>query len=164
MTMAKQNTKHTRKSRLTKAKKEVLAKKLEQTVKNVSRKGLYFKRKTKTNEYQIVDGKTKEVVLDEILLVESANQLLKTMNNANQKQITKLIPSYRQSLERYQGPIQKHLNDLMFYKHTLKTTQSKVLFFSTEARVDLSLMYLRKARAELHNKLDVNSLHGIHLT
>ena len=52
----------------------------------------------------------------------------------------------------------------MFYKHTLKTTNSDVLFFSTEARIDLSLLYLRKARTELHNKLDVNSLHGIHLT
>ena len=55
----------------------------------------------------------------------------------------------------------KHLNDLMFYKHILNP-QSKVLF-PTEARVDLSLMYLRKARAELHNKLDVNSPHGIHI-
>lgn len=163
MTMAKRNTKSTRKPRLTKAKKLALAKKLEQTVKAVSTKGLYFKRRAKDSNWQIVDGRNKEIVLDDIVLVESANQLLTTMNNANQKQIAKLLPSYRESLNRFQSPISKHLNDLMFYKHTLKTTKSQVLFFSTEARIDLSLLYLRKARAELHTKLDVNSLHGIHL-
>ena len=164
MTMAKQNTKPTRKNRLTKAKTQALDKKLEQTVKNVSTKGFFFKRKTKANDWEIIDGRSKEVVLEEIVLVETANQLLHTMNRANQKQIKALLPTYRASLLRYQGQIHKHLNDLMFYKHTLKTTNSDVLFFSTEARIDLSLLYLRKARTELHNKLDVNSLHGIHLT
>lgn len=161
--MAKQNIKHTRKKPLTKAKKKALATKLEQTVNKVSTKGLFFKTKTKGGDWNIVDGKNKKVVLENVLLVESANHILNSLNNSNQKQVKKLIHSYTGSLQQYQRPIFKHLNDIMFYKHTLKTTKSMVLFFSTEARVDLSLMNLRHAREELHIKLTTNTHHGKYL-
>jgi hypothetical protein len=161
--MAKQNTKHTRKKPLTKAKKKALATKLEQTVNKVSIKGLFFKTRTKTGDWNIVDGKNKTIVLQDILLVESANHMLNSLNNSNQKQVKRLIHSYTGSLQEYQKRIFKCLNDIMFYKHTLKTTKSSVLFHSTEARVDLSLMNLRHAREELHVKLATNTHHGKHL-
>ena len=41
--MVKQNTKFTRKKRLTKKQKQDIANKLENTVNNVSKKGLFFK-------------------------------------------------------------------------------------------------------------------------
>ena len=67
------------------------------------------------------------------------------------------------TLKNYQNDVHKHLNDIFFYKHTMKTTKDNVLFYATEARVDMSLMKLRHCREELHNKLEINSLHGIHL-
>ena len=67
------------------------------------------------------------------------------------------------TLKQYHNPLQKHLTDIVFYKHTMKTTTDTILFYATEARVDISLMKLRHCREELHNKLEVNSLHGIHL-
>ena len=67
------------------------------------------------------------------------------------------------TLRNYQDAVHKHLNDIFFYKHTMKTTKDNVLFYATEARVDMSLMKLRHCREELHNKLEINSLHGIHL-
>ena len=77
MTMAKQNTKHTPRVHLLKAKKEVLAKKLEQLLKTLVEKVYIPKKKNpKLTNTQIVDGK-KEVVLDEILLVELLISYLK---------------------------------------------------------------------------------------
>ncbi len=161
--MVRQNTKHTRKKKLTKKQKHEIASKLENTVKNVSKKGLFFKTKNKSGDWIIVDGKTKDVIFEDVVLVESANIMLKTLNKANNKQLLKIIPTYRDTLNAYQGPVQKHLSDIFFYKHTMKTTKDNVLFYATEARVDMSLMKLRHCREELHNKLEVNSLHGIHL-
>jgi len=161
--MAKQNIKPTRKKPLTKAKKKALATKLQQTVNKVSTKGLFFKTRNRIGDWQIVDGRNKSVVLESVLLVESANHILSSLNNSNQRQIKNLILSYTSSLKSYQREIFKHLNDIMFYKHTLKTTESLVLFHSTEARVDLSLMKLKHAREELHAKLAVNTHHGKYL-
>tara|TARA_A200000159_G_C7312107_1_gene335089 strand:+ start:199 stop:690 length:492 start_codon:yes stop_codon:yes gene_type:complete len=161
--MVKQNTKSTRKKRLTKKQKQDIANKLENTVNNVSKKGLFFKTKNKHGDWTIVDGKTKKIVFDDILLVESANIILRTLQKANPKQIQKLIPSYRETLDRYHNTLQKHLSDIFFYKHTMKTTKDTVTFYATEARVDVSLLKLRHCREELHAKLDVNSLHGIYL-
>tara|TARA_B100000614_G_C14439267_1_gene449519 strand:- start:61 stop:546 length:486 start_codon:yes stop_codon:yes gene_type:complete len=160
--MVKRNTKSTRK-KLTKKQKQDIANKLENTVKKVSKKGLFFKSKDKSGEWTIVDGKTKNVLFSGIILVESANIMLKTLNQANPKQLQKIIPSYQETLKNYQNDVHKHLNDIFFYKHTMKTTKDNVLFYATEARVDMSLMKLRHCREELHNKLEINSLHGIHL-
>ena len=161
--MAKQNTKLTSKKPLTKAKKQALANKLKQTVNKVSTKGLFFKTRTTDGNWNIVDGKNKTIVLESVLLVESANHMLNSLNHSNQRQVKQLLNSYTTSLKTYQGAIFKHLNDIMFYKHTLKTTESSVLYHSTEARVDLSLMKLRKAREELHTKLATNTHHGKYL-
>ncbi len=163
MIMVKQNTKSTRKKRLTKKQKEAIASKLENTVKGVSKRGLFFKSKDKFGEWTIVDGKTKQEVFKNIILVESANMMLKTLNKANPKQLQKIIPSFQETLTAYQQPVYKHMNDIFFYKHTMKTTKDITLFHATEARVDMSLMKLRHCREELHSKLDINSLHGIHL-
>ncbi len=160
--MVKRNTKSTRK-KLTKKQKQDIANKLENTVQKVSKKGLFFKTKDKFGEWTIVDGKTKNVLFTGILLVESANIMLRTLNQANPKQLQKIIPSYHETLRNYQDAVHKHLNDIFFYKHTMKTTKDNVLFYATEARVDMSLMKLRHCREELHNKLEINSLHGIHL-
>ncbi len=160
--MVKRNTKSTRK-KLTKKQKQDIANKLENTVQKVSKKGLFFKTKDKFGEWTIVDGKTKNVLFSGILLVESANIMLRTLNQANPKQLQKIIPSYHETLRNYQDAVHKHLNDIFFYKHTMKTTKDNVLFYATEARVDMSLMKLRHCREELHNKLEINSLHGIHL-
>tara|TARA_B100001287_G_C22679172_1_gene529340 strand:- start:1762 stop:2250 length:489 start_codon:yes stop_codon:yes gene_type:complete len=160
--MVKRNTKSTRK-KLTKKQKQDIANKLENTVQKVSKKGLFFKTKDKFGEWTIVDGKTKNVLFSGILLVESANIMLRTLNQANPKQLQKIIPSYEETLRNYQDAVHKHLNDIFFYKHTMKTTKDNVLFYATEARVDMSLMKLRHCREELHNKLEINSLHGIHL-
>ena len=74
--MAKQNIKPTRKKPLTKAKKKALATKLQQTVNKVSTKGLFFKTRNRIGDWQIVDGRNKSVVLESVLLVESANHIL----------------------------------------------------------------------------------------
>ena len=161
--MVKQNTKYTRKKRLTKKQKLDIANKLENTVNKVSKKGLFFKTKNKNGDWTIVDGRTKKVLLDDILLVESANIILRTLTTATVKQLQKLIPTYKETLNKYHNPLQKHLTDIVFYKHTMKTTKETILFYATEARVDISLLKLRHCREELHNRLDVNSLHGIHL-
>ena len=65
--MVKQNTKSTRKKRLTKKQKEAIASKLENTVKGVSKRGLFFKSKDKFGEWTIVDGKTKQEVFKNII-------------------------------------------------------------------------------------------------
>ena len=161
--MVKQNTKSTRKKRLTKKQKLDIANKLESTVQKISKKGLFFKTKNKYCDWTIIDGRNKETIFNEVVLVESANIMLHALNHASPTQLKKMIPTFRTTLNNYQRPVQKHLTDIFFYKHTMKTTKDSTLFYVTESRVDMSLMKLRHCREELHNKLGVNSLHGIHL-
>ena len=51
----------------------------------------------------------------------------------------------------------------MFYRHTMKTTKDTVKFFSTEARIDMSVSKLRYERDNLQNRLGINVLHSTHL-
>ena len=139
--MVKQNTKSTRKKRLTKKQKEAIASKLENTVKGVSKRGLFFKSKDKFGEWTIVDGKTKQEVFKNIILVESANMMLKTLNKANPKQLQKIIPSFRETLTAYQQPVYKHMNDIFFYKHTMKPKD--ITLFMPRGKSDMSPMKLR---------------------
>ena len=163
MIMVNRNTKPTRKKRLSKKKQQELAKKLESSVANVSKKGLFFKSRNKDGSYNIVDGAKKEVLVENILLPESANQILNTLKQANKKKIANLVEKFKVTLNVYQPSIEKHINDLFFYKHTLKTTKDSVKFFSTEARIDISVSKLRYERDCLQDKLGVNVLHATHL-
>ena len=72
------NTKPTRKKRLSKKKQQELAKKLESSVANVSKKGLFFKSRNKDGSYNIVDGAKKEVLVENILLPESQSDIKHT--------------------------------------------------------------------------------------
>ena len=161
--MVNRNTKPTRKKRLSKKKQQELAKKLESSVANISKKGLFFKSRNKDGSYNIVDGAKKEILIENILLPESANQILNTLKQANKKKIANLIDKFKITLRTYQPSIEKHLNDLFFYKHTLKTTKDSVKFFSTEARIDISVSKLRYERDCLQDKLGINVLHATHL-
>lgn len=161
--MVNRNTKPTRKKRLSKKKQQELAKKLESSVANVSKKGLFFKSRNKDGSYNIVDGAKKEVLVENILLPESANQILNTLKQANKKKIANLVEKFKVTLNVYQPSIEKHINDLFFYKHTLKTTKDSVKFFSTEARIDISVSKLRHERDCLQDKLGINVLHATHL-
>lgn len=161
--MVNRNTKPTRKKRLSKSNKQKLAKKLESSVANISKKGIYFKARAKNNTYNIVDGANKKVVLENILLPESANEILNTLKNANKKKIPKILQTFYDTLNTHQPSIEKHLNDIMFYRHTMKTTKDTVKFFSTEARIDMSVSKLRYERDNLQNRLGINVLHATHL-
>ena len=71
--MVNRNTKPTRKKRLSKKKQQELAKKLESSVANVSKKGIFFKSRNKDGTYSIVDGTDKTVLIDNIVLPETFN-------------------------------------------------------------------------------------------
>jgi len=163
MIMVNRNTKHTRKKKLSKKKQQELAKKLESSVANVSKKGIFFKSRDKNGIYSIVDGTTKSVIIEHIVLPETANQILTTLRQSNKKKLPKVIEKFNETLRQYQPIIEKHLNDLFFYKHTLKTTKDTVKFFSTEARIDISVSKLRHERDCLQDKLGINVLHATHL-
>ena len=67
--MVNRNTKSIPKKRLSKKKQQELAKKLESSVANVSKKGIFFKSRNKDGSYNIVDGTKKEVLVENILLM-----------------------------------------------------------------------------------------------
>ena len=163
MIMVNQNTKHTRKKRLSKSNKQKLAKKLESSVANISKRGIYFKAKTKNNTYNIIDGANKKVVLEDVLLPESANTILNTLKQANKQKIPKIIERFNYTLRTYQPNIEKQLNDIMFYRHTMKTTKDSIKFFSTEARIDIAVSKLRFERDTLQDRLGINVLHSSYL-
>tara|TARA_B100000902_G_scaffold34893_1_gene42042 strand:- start:112927 stop:113415 length:489 start_codon:yes stop_codon:yes gene_type:complete len=161
--MVNRNTKHTRKKKLSKKKQQELAQKLESSVANISKKGIFFKSRNKNGSYSIVDGTKKEVLIENILLPESANIIIQTLKSANKQKITRIVENFESTLRRYQPNIEKHLNDIFFYRHTMKTTKDSIKFFSTEARIDMSVSKLRYERDCLQDKLGINVLHATHL-
>ena len=163
MIMVNRNTKPTRKKRLSKKKQQELAKKLESSVANVSKKGIFFKSRNKDGTYSIIDGTNKTVLINNIVLPESANQILNSIRQSNKKKLPSIVAKFNETLKQYQPIIEKHINDLFFYKHTLRTTKDSVKFFSTEARIDISVSKLRHERDCLQDKLGINVLHATHL-
>lgn len=149
--MAKRNLKSTRnKNKIDKSK---VAKKLEQATKKVLSKNLFFSVKKKTGLYDIVEASSRQPVFKDVMLPETARRIVKTLSTTPKKKIPNTVLIIEKALHRYQRHVTKHYNDLIFYKHTMKTTKDTTKFYSTESRAEIAIMSLRNAKESLHSHI-----------
>lgn len=149
--MAKQNSKSIRKK--TKIDKRKVAKKLEHATKKVLSKNLFFSVQKKCGLFDIVEASSRQPVFKDVVLPETARRIIKTLSTTPKKGIPSTIITIDKALDTYQRHVAKHYTDLIFYKHTMRTTQDSIKFYSTESRAEISIMSLRNAKESLHSNI-----------
>tara|TARA_B100000902_G_scaffold56651_1_gene63470 strand:+ start:2209 stop:2721 length:513 start_codon:yes stop_codon:yes gene_type:complete len=133
--MVKSNTKPIPKSRkLTPKKKKELLNKLENTVKNVSKRGLYFVVGNKQSFFKVIDSKDKRITYTDISIREACDVIQEILNSATTKDIPLLINKLNEVVRKHQPQVDKFIMDLRFYNHTIDTTDDMDKLIITEAR------------------------------
>ena len=126
-------------------KKEKLLKNFEKITKNVSKKPIYILKKTPEG-YSVVHYITGNHLVTHLPYAKTGKELIKYIIK-EKKVCQERIKRLNRMIDNYY----KHLNDAYFYKHTLKTTKDTEKVIMTEARLDITMMYLRGAREQLNN-------------
>ena len=151
--MVKSNTKPSLKpKKLTAKKKKELLNKLETTVNNVVRKGLYFVSGTKQTFFKVIDSKDKRITYTDISVSEAAEAIKEILNKANIKDHAKLIKHLNLTVAKHQPNIDKLIMDQRFYKHSLEATNDIQRMHVLEAREqDAYGKYLYLKNAYINN-------------
>jgi len=144
--MAKQNTKSTRKINKTN-----LAKKLEKTTKKVVAKSKFFVVKNKLELFDVVELSTKRPVFKNVGLSETANKISRTLKRTPNNNLNITVEKITDALRKHESDMMKHYNDIIFYKHTLKTTKDIERFYVTESRIEMSIGYFKHKKDTLHS-------------
>ena len=127
-------------------KKKALVNKLDKITKNVSKKPVYVVKKQKDGNYALVHYFNNHVLIDQIPFAKSAKNLAQEIHKA--KNVDEhILGKFRKRMDNFY----KHYTDALFYKHTMSTTKDQIKFFSTEARLDITIMYLKEAKRSLIN-------------
>ena len=150
--MAKQSTKQSHKKTTNLDKKQV-AKKLETATKNVLAKGLYFSVKTKEGLFDIINATNKKIVCKDVYLPETSRTIVTTLKSTPTKKLNPTIHLINSAIFKYQDEVAKHYNDLVFYRHTMRTTKDSEKFYVVESRADMSMMHLRHCKDHLHSHI-----------
>lgn len=144
--MAKQNTKSTRKINKTN-----LAKKLEKTTKKVVAKSKFFVVKNKLELFDVVELSTNRPVFKNVGLSETANKISRTLKRTSNNNLNITVEKITDALRKHESDMMKHYNDIIFYKHTLKTTKDIERFYVTESRIEMSIGYFKHKKDTLHS-------------
>ena len=148
--MAKQNTKQSSKGKLD---NKQVAKKLETATKNVLSKGMYFSVKRNDGYFDIVLATNRTAVCKNVYLPETARTIVTTLNTTAKRKLSPTINIMNSAIRQYQDEVSKHYNDLIFYKHTMRTTDDNEKFYVVESRADMSMMKLRDSKDHLHSHI-----------
>lgn len=131
-------TKHTHKKR--KYNPKFVAKKLEKLSSNVAKKGIFVVKKTKIG-YDIIDYIKKEVLIADIPFSKTANNFCDSLNKEGERGVAQLTHHVR--------VYHKHMNDIMFYKHTIRTSKDTTKVFTAGVRMQDSLGMVKEAKHHL---------------
>ena len=137
--MKKLATKRTNKS--IKSNKKHLAKKLNNLAKKVAKKNVFVVERADPS-YNLINYVTKEVLLENIPFLKSANSMCKILNKTQEYATIR-------GAQRHIDTYYKHYNDLQFYKHTVRTSNDKVKVFSAGVRMQESLHFIKEAKLHL---------------
>lgn len=144
--MVKQNTKSSRK-----ISKTNLAKRLEKSTKKVIAKNKFFVVKNKSELYDVVELATKNPIFKNVGLSETANIISKTLKRTPRQNLSVTIEKIHEVLCKHENDMMKHYNDIIFYKHTLRTTKDIDKFYVIESRIEMSLGYFKHKKDTLHS-------------
>ena len=136
--MAKQNFKSAKKP----IDKKQLATQLETISKNVAKRGMFFAAKNKQDMYDVVDARTQNPVLQNVVVHEVAQLCASKLNKTSEASIKHSLAAIQRTLAQYQAEIDKYYNDIFFYKYTLSTTEDDMQYSIVESRLDLATQRL----------------------
>lgn len=148
MTMAKQNLKSIRKKT-----KQQLAEKLDTATKKVLSKNIFISVKNKQGLFDIIDATNKQPVFKDVYLPETARRIVTTLVKTPKKKLQNTIKLIHSARLKYEKPVAKHYGDLIFYRHTMKTTTDTTKFYATECRAEIAIMKLKDAKEGLHSHI-----------
>lgn len=131
---------HTRKSN--NYNKSKLANKLDTLASNVAKKGVFVVTKSDPG-YKVINYINKKVIVDYIPFLKIANEVAEQLNKSKEP-LT--FESFNRRIERYY----KHLNDIMFYKHTIKTSNDTFKVLSVGSRLQESICAFNDAKQKLN--------------
>lgn len=123
--------------------KKKLAKKLDTLASNVAKKGIFVV--TKQDDLFVVQEHITRRVVDQNIPMRNVAEYLCTLRNKSKT----LGVNAKKDLHDLISQYFKYQNDIMFYRHTLKTTKDAIKYDCTEARLHDTLARLSSTRYEL---------------
>lgn len=132
--------KHTRKNK--NYNKTKLANKLDTLASNVAKKGVFIVTKSEPG-YKVINYINKKIIVDCIPFLKTANEVADQLNKSKEP-LT--FESLNRRIERYY----KHLNDIMFYKHTIRSSNDSFKIISVGSRLQESIYALNDAKQKLN--------------
>ena len=75
--------------------------------------------------------------------------IVKLCNTTSKTKINKVKGTIENVLTKNGKELSKHINDLFFYNHTIRTTKDVDKLIITEARKDMSLNYYYKVKDDM---------------
>ena len=132
-------TKHTHKKR--NFNKKHVAKKLDKLASNVAKRGVYLIKKTDIG-YDIINYIKKEVVVQDIPFRKTASSFCETLNKEKGMCST-------EGIKKHINMYHKHMNDIMFYKHTIRTSDDTTKVFTAGVRMQDSIGMVKEAKMHL---------------
>ena len=139
--MIKLATKHIHRRK--KYNKPHLANKLDKLADNIAKRGVFITVKTDPG-FNVINYITKELVLENVPFSGVADDIIKKLNKSKEK--ISLI-GYQKHIDRYY----KHLNDVYFYKHTIRTSKDFTKVFSAGCRMQDSIHMMKTARTYIQS-------------
>ena len=137
--MNKLATKHTRKKGNYNTKH--VAKKLDTLASNVAKRGVYIVKKTNIG-FDIINYISKSVIVSDIPFSHTAKSFCDRLNKEKG-----LVSSVE--LKRHIDMYHKHTNDILFYKHTIRTSVDPSKVFTAGVRMQDSLGMVKEAKIHL---------------
>lgn len=121
--------------------KDNLANKLDTLASNVAKKGVFVVIKSDPG-YKVFNIINKKVLLDNIPYLSLAKELTDKVNKTKE-------PMSFENLNRQIDRYYKHLNDILFYKNTIKNTNDFGKLTSAESRLQESIYAFKDAKEKL---------------
>ena len=132
-------TKHTRKKSNYNTKH--VAKKLDKLAYSVAKRGVYIVKKTKIG-FDIINYISKSVIVSDIPFSNTANSFCDKLNK--EKGLVSII-----ELTKHINMYHKHSTDIVFYKHTIRTSDDPGQVFTAGVRMQDSLGMVKEAKMHL---------------
>lgn len=126
--------------------KKKLSIKLDNLAKNVANRGVFVVNKHPDGLFFVEEHISKKVIYSDLPIKQTAEKLCamhnkgKSINSAKKIELKNLVERYF-----------KFKNDIMFYKHTIKTTSDNFTYLSAVARCNDALKHFNKVCETLKN-------------
>lgn len=117
-----------------------LKNKIDNLAKNVAKKGIYVVGKSEPG-YKVLDCITNYIIIDNVPFKSVADELTNELNKAEDPKSISLF-NLKIHIDRYY----KHMNDILFYRHTISSSKDVFKVSGARARLLDSIHMAKEAR------------------